>query len=257
MDSMIHISTTDVLLSLVMIALAIGVSRWWKIPVQKDMALGSVRAFVQLVAVGYALKNIFELDHVLLIVAAILVMIVVGSHAAGGRVKGLRRPYVIAFISMVLASAVTLAVMLGLRIVPLEARYIIPLAGMIVGNSMNASALTANRISSDLKSQAAAVEASLALGKSWRAASLPLQKEAAVAGMLSTLNFLKTVGLVALPGAMTGMILAGAEPLQAVLFQFIVGAMLLSAVTVASIATLELTVRRFFTANHQLIRDNG
>ena len=77
-----------------------------------------------------------------------------------------------------------------------------------------------------------------------------------MAGMISILNFMKTVGIVALPGAMTGMILAGAEPLQAVLLQLIVGYMLLSAVTITSVATLEMTIRKFFTSSHQLILPN-
>ena len=98
------------------------------------------------------------------------------------------------------------------------------------------------------------IESALALGKSWREASSRFQRDAAVAGMLYILNFLKTVGLVALPGAMTGMILAGAEPLDAILLQIVVAYMLLSAVVVTSVVALELTVRRFFTAHHQLIQ---
>jgi putative ABC transport system permease protein len=183
-------------------------------------------------------------------------MITVGAHAASGRVKGLKRAFPITFFAMLISSAVTLAVMLGLGIVPLEARFVIPLAGMIIGNAMNAAALTASRIVADLKAHALAVETALALGKSWREASRTYQREAATAGMLSMLNFMKTVGIVALPGAMTGMILAGAEPMQAVLFQFIVGAMLLGAVSITSVVALELTVRRFFSTEHQLVRPN-
>jgi putative ABC transport system permease protein len=71
--------------------------------------------------------------------------------------------------------------------------------------------------------------------------------------MLPMLNFLKTVGIVALPGAMTGMILAGAEPLKAVLLQIVVAYMLVGAVTVTSVIALEFTVRKFFTPHHQLV----
>ena len=253
---MIDLGFTEILLSLVLIALAIAVSLWWKIPVQKDMAIGSVRAFVQLIAIGYALKFIFDLESLWLILVAILIMITVGSHTAAGRVKTHKGAFVIAFVSITTGSAITLGLMLLLNIITLEAKYVIPLAGMIVGNSMNAAALTTDRITSDIKLNAPAIEAALALGKSWRVSSLPYQKKASIAGMLSILNFMKTVGLVALPGAMTGMILAGAEPLKAVLLQFVVGAMLLSAVTITSIVALELTVRRYFTAHHQLILES-
>ncbi len=252
---MIELGFTEVFLAYVLVALAIGLSLWWKIPVQKDMALGSVRAFVQLVAVGYALKYIFELQSVWLILLAMLIMTVVGAQAASSKVKKVRGAFLIAFVSIAVGSTVTLGLLLLLNIVTFEARYAIPLAGMIIGNSMNASALTANRICSDIRGHAPTVEAALALGKSWRVASLPYQREAATAGMLSMLNFFKTVGIVALPGAMTGMILAGADPLKAVLLQIVVGCMLLAAVTVTSIVTLELTVRQFFTPHHQLIAD--
>ncbi|MBU0982269.1 MAG: iron export ABC transporter permease subunit FetB [candidate division Zixibacteria bacterium] len=254
---MIDLGYTEVLLSSALMVLALVLTFFWKIPVQKDIALGSVRAFVQLVAVGYALKYIFDLESPWLILLAMLVMLSVGAYTAAGKAKDVKNAFGITLISMLFGSAVTLGLMLALGIVTFEARYVIPLAGMIIGNSMNAAALTMNRISTDLRDHAPAIEAALALGKSWRTASRRFQKEAAIAGMLSMLNFLKTVGLVALPGAMTGMILAGAEPLKAVLFQIIVGYMLLGAVSVTSIMVLELTVRQFFTRCHQLLRPQG
>ena len=250
---MIDLGISEVFWSGLLVVLALIVSFWWRIPVQKDMALGSVRAFVQLIAIGYALKYIFELDSPWLILAAIAVMIVVGAQAAGSRSKEIKGVFVVALIAMSVGSAVTIGVMILLKIITFEPRYVIPLAGMIVGNSMNAAALTVNRLSSDIRQNSAAIEASLALGKSWRQASRDLQRDAAVAGMIPILNFMKTVGLVALPGAMTGMILAGVEPIKAILLQIIVAFMLLSAVTLTSVTALELTIRKFFTIHHQLV----
>ena len=243
----------EVAIALALVLLSMAVSRWWRLPVQKDMALGSVRAFVQLVAVGYALEYIFAIESLWLILLAIVVMILVGAHAASGRVSYLKRPFVITSTAMIVGSMITLGLMLLLRIITLEARYVIPLAGLIIGNSMNASALTVDRISAGIRDHRLAIETALSLGKSWREATRQYQKEAAMAGMISMLNFMKTVGIVALPGAMTGMILAGVDPLEAVMLQIVVGYMLVSAVTLTSVVALELTVRRFFTANHQLI----
>ncbi|MDD3730947.1 MAG: iron export ABC transporter permease subunit FetB [candidate division Zixibacteria bacterium] len=245
----------EVFLSLALVALAIGLTVWWKIPVQKDMSLGSVRAFVQLVAVGYVLKYIFALESILLVFLAMMVMITVGAYTASERVKKIKGTFVVAFLAIFIGSAVTIAVLLLLKVISFEARYVIPLAGMIISNSMNATTLTINRISADIIGNRLAVETALALGKSWRVATRTFQREAAIAGMISTLNFMKTVGIVALPGAMTGMILAGAEPVKAVLFQIIVAYMLLSVVTISTIVALELTVRRFFTPFHQLRLD--
>ncbi len=243
----------DVALALILVVVAIGVSRWWKIPVQKDMAWGSVRAFIQLVAVGYALEYIFDLESIWLISLAILVMLTVGGRVAASRVQAVKGAFWVTLSAMALGSLFTLGLMLAIRLIDFEARYVIPLAGMLISNSMNASTLVIRRISGDIIDHRLAIESSLALGKTWRQATRPYQREAAIAGMISMLNFMKTVGIVALPGAMTGMILAGAEPLQAVLLQLIVGYMLLSAVTITSVVTLEMTARKFFTPCHQLI----
>ncbi len=243
---------TEVLLALILVIISIGVAKWWRIPVAKDMALGSVRTFVQLIAVGYALELIFDLESLWLIALAILIMMTVGAHAASSRIKRSEGVFPVTFAAMIVGSLFTLAAMLLLDIIPLEARYVIPLAGMIISNSMNASALAIDRLVSDIKGNRPAIETALSLGKSWRVASARFQRDAATTGMISILNFMKTVGIVALPGAMTGMILGGAEPLEAVLLQVIVAYMLLSSVTITSVVSVELTVRKFFTPFHQL-----
>jgi len=245
----------EVLISLALVAIAIAVTRYWKLPVVKDMAVGSVRAFIQLIAVGYALHFIFDLENPWLIHLAIAIMVTVGAHASASRMNGLKGAFPLALVSIMIGSMTTLGSMLALQIINFEARYIIPLAGMIIGNSMNVSALAVDRLTSDIRGNRLAIETSLALGKSWRVAVLDFQKAAARAGMMSILNFMKTVGIVALPGAMTGMILGGAEPLDAVYLQLIVAYMLLAANAITSVVAVELTVWKFFTKNHQLKRE--
>lgn len=246
----------EVLMSASMAIVAILISRFWKIPVAKDMAIGSLRAFLQLIAVGYALQFIFDLKSLWMIFLVFLVMIIVGAQAGSSRVKNLKGSFLIAFIAMFIGSFITMGTMLAFKIISLEARYIIPLSGMLIGNSMNASALAVDRLGSDLKNNRLAIETSLALGKSWRQAASDYIKAASTTGMISVLNFMKTVGIVALPGAMTGMILAGADPLKAVLLQIIVVYMLLMSNTLTAVVAVELTVRKFFTRQHQLLQLN-
>ncbi len=238
--------------SALLVLLSIAINRYWKIPVIKDISIGSVRAFVQLIAVGYALQFIFQLDSVWLILMAILIMISVGAQAASSRTKNLHGAFVISLIAMLAGSLITIGLMLAFRIISFEARYIIPLGGMIIGNSMNASALTIDRLTADIRGNRLAIESALSLGKGWRLAAAKYIRAANTTGMITVLNFMKTVGIVALPGAMTGMILAGADPLSAVFLQIIVAYMLLMAVTITSIVSVELTVRKFFTRYHQL-----
>ncbi|MFH1373462.1 MAG: iron export ABC transporter permease subunit FetB [bacterium] len=242
----------DALLALVLVVVSIGITRWWRIPVAREMALGSVRTFIQLIAVGYALELIFSLESLWLMGVVMMVMIVVGAQAASGRIKKLSGAFPVTLVAMVIGSLFTLATMLLLDIIPLQSRYVIPLAGMIISNSMNASALSIDRLMSDVVDNRLAIETALALGKDWPTASGRFRRQAITTGMISTLNFMKTVGIVALPGAMTGMILGGAEPLEAVLLQVIVAYMLLSAVTITSVVAVQLAVRQLFTTRHQL-----
>lgn len=242
----------DVGLAVILVVIAMAVARWWRLPVTGEMALGSVRAFVQLIAVGYALHFVFDLQSIWLILACLTIMMTVGAYTAAGRAKSLRGAFWITLTAIFAGSLFTLSTMLLIRIITWEARFMIPLAGMIIGNSMNATALSIDRLSSDVRGNRLAIESSLALGHSWRRSARQFTRDAARTGMVSILNFMKTVGIVALPGAMTGMILAGADPLEAVMLQLIVGYMLLAATTISSIVAVELTVRRFFTDSHQL-----
>ncbi len=248
---MIETGYLQVLAAAALALLAFILAKIKSIPVEKEIAFGSVRAFVQLVAVGYALDFIFKLESIWLISLAVAIMIVVGSYTASQRLPKSKKPFTVSLIAITSGSVITLVLMLLLDIIKVEARYIIPLSGMIISNSMNGGAVAFDRIGSDLKSNRLAVETSLALGKDWREASRKFYRTAIRAGMISILNFLKTVGIVALPGAMTGMILAGASPLDAVLIQIVVGYMLLSAVTITTIISVELAIRQYFNSAEQ------
>lgn len=249
---MTGVQIENVLVSLVLAAVALTIGYFWKAPVQRNMTVGIIRSFIQLIAVGYALKYIFALESVWLVSLVIIVMILVGSQASYSLSKQVRGAFQISFVSIATGSIVTLGFMLLLGIIKFEARFIIPLSGMIISNAMNAASLTINRVSSEINSNRLAIETALSLGRNRRESSSNYRKQAVVAGMTSILNFLKTVGIVALPGAMTGMILAGVEPLEAVFWQLIVGYMLLSSVTISSIIAVELTTLRYFTSHHQL-----
>jgi len=254
---MIETGFFQVLMAVVLAVIALVLTRLNSIPVEKEIAFGSVRAFLQLVAVGYILEFVFDSNSIWLIVLSVAIMMLVAAYTAGKRAEQYNNGFMISFVSLSIGSLVTLGIMLLLKIITPEARYIIPLSGMIISNSMNAVSIVYNRLGSDMKSNRLMVETSLSLGKNWRIASKSLYQNSVKASMISILNFLKTVGIVALPGAMTGMILAGTSPLKAVLIQLIVGYMLLSSVTISAIISAELSVRQFFNSSDQYIGDNS
>jgi putative ABC transport system permease protein len=123
---------------------------------------------------------------------------------------------------------------------------------MIVGNTMVVTGLVMSRLRDDLKLQRAQVEAALALGATARQAARQQMRRALATGLAPIVDNTKTVGLISLPGAMTGMILAGASPLEAVQLQIIVMYMLIGAAAFSGLMTIFLTYPRFFTRWQQL-----
>jgi putative ABC transport system permease protein len=147
--------------------------------------------------------------------------------------------------------------MLVLGIIPTGARYVIPIGGMIIGNCMNVASVTAVRLLQDARDRRPQIEAGLALGASSHQSTRVIARRSVQLAMVPVIDATKTTGLVFLPGAMTGMILAGAEPLQAVRLQAVVMFMLLAAVALTATIISYLAPGRLFTQHLQLRRLPG
>ena len=122
---------------------------------------------------------------------------------------------------------------------------------MIIGNAMNAITIALERLFTDLRRQRKEIELWLCLGATYQEATRDIMGQAIRAGMLPSINALMTVGLVSLPGMMTGQILAGNPPEIAVRYQIIVMLMIVAAVALGSMITVYLVRRRCFTNAHQ------
>jgi putative ABC transport system permease protein len=243
----------DVALAVALVAVGAVISRFRGLGLEGDIAIATVRSFVQLLAIGYVLAFVFDgrgaLSAVLLVV-----MVATASLTAGKRAQRVPSARVVAAAALTAATAGTLGVLVGLGIVPLEARAVVPLGSMVLSNAMVATSLVMTGLRDDLAAHRREVEARLSLGHTGHQASLPWQRRSLRAGMLPIVDSTKVVGLVALPGAMTGMILAGAEPLEAIRLQLVVMYMLLGGNAFAAVVAGHLTVRRLFTPHHQLVR---
>jgi UDP-glucose/iron transport system permease protein len=125
---------------------------------------------------------------------------------------------------------------------------------MILGNSMTSAALAGDRLQADLAARREEVEARLALGFSGREAVQPLVRASLRASMIPTVNGMMTVGLVQLPGMMTGQILAGSSPLVAIRYQIVVVCMQAVATAIGSLLLIRLMADRYLTPAHQLRR---
>ncbi|MEA2828384.1 MAG: UDP-glucose/iron transport system permease protein [Actinomycetota bacterium] len=248
-----RISIGDVGLSLLLVAVAVVISRTRKADLERDILVATFRSFVQLLAVGFVLDFVFG-GHGWLTPVVLAVMIGTATLTSGARGKRVPGAYGIALASVGVSTAGTLGVLLALRIVPFAPRAAIPLGSMIISNAMNTASLTMGRLRDDLASHRREVEARLSLGQTAAEASALWHRAAVRTGTLPVVDQTKVVGLVALPGAMTGMLLAGASPSSAIRLQLVVMYMLLGGNAFAALVAGHLTVRRLFTADHQLIR---
>lgn len=151
------------------------------------------------------------------------------------------------------AAGLTLGVIFGLRVFPLQARTLVPVAGMMIGNSMTAMVLVARRLVDELRDKSGEVEARLALGQPSGRAASPYLRVALRSAISPQIETTKATGLVFLPGAMTGLILAGVSPLQAVLVQAVVMFLILGSVAATTVVVAVGIVRPVFTRDHWLL----
>ncbi len=254
--TLIDLSYLDLAIGLGLILIVAGLSRWEQLKLEGDIAVAAVRTLFQLLAVGYVLKYIFTVHHPALILLAIVVMIVVAARTVTGRQKKQTRElsFLVGF-AMTAGSGISLfvATQIMLQIKPwYEPHYLIPLAGMVIGNSMNGATLAIERIDSEIDLRKSEIEAYLALGATAKQAAASCIRAAMKAALIPTVNSMMVVGIVSLPGMMTGQILSGTSPFIAVKYQIVIMYLIAFSVAVSAYILTKLRFRRYFTPDHQL-----
>jgi putative ABC transport system permease protein len=252
MNTSIHVSLGQVAASLALVALAAAVSFWRRTDLERDIGIATVRSFVQLTAIGYAIKLIFEADTFLLVLALLSVMVLFGALTARSRASKVPGAFWPLLIALAAAGATTLGLVVVLGVFEPTPRYLVPVGGMVIGNAMTASAVALNRLGDEVVDSRAAIEATLALGATAREAAAPFVRRALRSGTITLVDSTKTTGLIFFPGTMVGMLLAGAEPTDAVRLQLILLYTLLGSVAIAALVATGLAYRNFFTPAQQL-----
>jgi putative ABC transport system permease protein len=252
MNPGIDVSLGEVAASLALIAVAIGVSRWRRAELEGDIGIAVLRSALQLFAIGFVIQAIFDEDSLWLVAALIVVMVLFGAYTARARAAKVPGAFTPLLIALGLAAVATLGLVLALGIFDPEPQYLVPVGGMVIGNAMTAAAVALNRLGDDVTSSAREIEATLALGASSAEAAAPIVRRSVRSGMIALVDSTKTTGLIFFPGTMVGMLLAGADPTDAVRLQLILLWVLLGSVAISSLVATGLAYRGFFTPAHQL-----
>jgi len=236
--------------SLVLISMALSYKE--KLGLEKDMLIGSARAVIQLTVIGFLLKFVFHLDNIWFTSLILLLMVYNASTVAAKRGTGIEDSLPIAFVAILSGLVVTLGSLVTFGAITYQPSQVIPVSGMVVGNSMVATSLLFKSLLSNFQAKREEVEVKLCLGASPKEASLHLLRDSIKTAMLPTFDSMKTLGIVQLPGMMTGLILAGVAPESAIKYQIMVAFMLAGAVTISSFVASYWVYRNFFTKLAQL-----
>jgi putative ABC transport system permease protein len=248
------VGVLGLLASLVLVAVAFAVSLRLRLRLERDLVVSVVRGLVQLLIVGAALKLIVD-PHTPLVwswlwVVAIVVFAAATTKRRAPAVPGL---FAIGLVANAITAVIGFAVAFGLGIFPVRGTTVVPVAGMLIGNSMKSAIVVAERLVEALAEQRPEVEARLALGQPWTAASRPILRSVLRTALSPQIENTKALGIVFLPGAMTGLILAGVDPLDAVLTQLALMYLILGGVATTTAVTALAAVRRLFTSDHRLV----
>lgn len=237
----------------ILVALTVAISLVRRLGTGAEVIRAAVQALLQLLVVGFALRLVVDDDDPL-IWSWIWVVVMIGFAAwtVGRRADSVDNVVPLAMGAFVLATVATLGVLLGFGAFEPRGRSIVPLSGMIVGNSLGATVLAARRVTAEAVDHRGRIEARLALGMSSSDAYAPHLRSAIRDALIPQIERTRAVGVVFLPGAMVGLILAGADPVDAVLVQAAVMYLILGSVTTTTTVMAIGLSRRLFTAAHQL-----
>ncbi|MGB3295057.1 MAG: iron export ABC transporter permease subunit FetB [Phormidesmis sp.] len=254
---MVEPSLTGMLWAVGMMVIAIALASWQGLGLSKTLAIATGRTLVQLLGVGIFLAFVFATRSPLVVLAVLLGMVTIAALVARNRIDR-ELPRLLAWVWLaIFVSAVITMTYVSLFVIRLDPwydpRYLIPLTGIVLGNAMTAAAIAGERLVTALRNSRTEIETHLSLGATPVQAVAAYRQAAIKAGLIPTINAMMVVGLVTLPGAITGQILAGADPLIAAVYQILIMFMLALATLIASLVVTHGIMRQFFTAAMQLV----
>ncbi len=257
--TIIDLSLWDLVTVYSLLLMSIGLAHLLKAGQSKDLFWSGLRMFVQLLVVGYVLHLIFALETALPVLLILMVMIGFAVQTIGSRVK-VKMPHFYRIVgTAILFGCGGMTFFFCTLVIGLEPwydpRYLIPLAGMVIGNSMTGASLAVERLAAEFRERREEIETALCLGSSVPLAAEPAVSSAFRAALIPSINAMAAMGLVFLPGMMTGQILSGTEPLIAVKYQIAIMCVITGSVSLTTFLILRLGYRSYFTP-HQSLRED-
>jgi putative ABC transport system permease protein len=255
----IDLSLWDLVVVYGLLLMSIGLAHLLKARQSKDIFWSGLRMFVQLMAIGYVLHLVFALESALPVLLILVVMIGFAVQTIGARVEVKMPRFYRVVGTAILFGCGAMTFFFCNLVIGLEPwydpRYLIPLAGMVIGNSMTGASLAAERLSAELRERREEIETVLCLGGTVRMAAENAVSSAFRAALIPSVNAMAAMGLVFLPGMMTGQILSGTEPFIAVKYQIAIMCVITGSVALTTFIILRLGYHSYFTPYQSLRED--
>ncbi len=257
----IELSVLDLALAALLILALAGLSLRLGLGMEQRLLMSAARTTIQLLLIGLVLKLLFDNVHFLWVAAMAAVMITAAGREVMARQKrrftggwGFGLGTLSMFVSSFTVTVIALVAVIGTT--PWYApQYAIPLLGMVLGNTMNGIALGLDRLTQDAAARRSVLEARLALGQGWNETIADTRREAIRVGMIPIINAMAAAGIVSLPGMMTGQILAGTPPVEAVKYQILVMFLIAGGTGFGTVVAVSLGARRLFDDRQRLRLD--
>ncbi len=257
--TIIDLSLWDLVTVYSLLLMSIGLAHLLKAGQSKDLFWSGLRMFVQLLVVGYVLHLIFALKTPLPVLLILIVMVGFAVQTIGARVQTKMPHFYRVVGTAILFGCGGMTFFFCSLVIGLEPwydpRYLIPLSGMIIGNSMTGASLAVERLAAEFRERRDEIEAGLCLGGSIQSVSETAVGSAFRAALIPSVNAMAAMGLVFLPGMMTGQILSGTEPLIAVKYQIAIMCVITGSVSLTTFFILKLGYRAYFTPYQSLRED--
>ncbi|MEN2349015.1 iron export ABC transporter permease subunit FetB [Lactobacillus helveticus] len=248
----VMVSNLSLVLAFALVLVSIAISAKEKLGLTKDILTSVFRAIIQLVIIGFVLKFIFHVDQLWLTIVSTLVIIFNASWNANKRDPNPHCSLWNSIIAEAIGTYVTLGLLIFSGVIKPIPMQVIPITGMIAGNEMVAIGLCYKALHDSFNDLHQQVLEKLALGSDIKLASMPILCRSIKTAMQPTIDSAKTVGLVNLPGMMSGLIFAGINPVYAIKYQIMITFMLLSATSLGAVISGYLAYKNYFNEQMQL-----
>lgn len=247
-------STTALALTGLLLLFPIIVSYKEKLHIIKDLLIATVRAIVQLIILGFLLHFIFGVNQAWLLIVFVLVIIINASWNTISRASPvMHHVFWISFVAIFVGVALPLVGVVLTGAIEFKPNEVIPIAGMLGSNGLIAINLAYQNLDREFVKEMSQIESKLALGANPKLSSKETIRNSVKTAIVPTIDSVKTYGIVSIPGMMTGLIIGGVDPLQAVKFQLMVVFIHTTATIMSALIATYLSYKQFFNHRDQLI----